>query len=157
MKGWLANRSSRERHRLPTYALRATVGNLRETGERRLVAQILPRWNPLTSWMRQIADFQRAASSVRVQPGEPLSSFTPLREHVERLNVGGRKTFAIERGVRYDRFDQQLPRNVTRLLQHVIDPRPVNGQEQEVLERLLGEGLAERVLENFLPAKRTER
>jgi hypothetical protein len=29
--------------------------------ERRLVAQIFPRWNPLTSWMRQIEDFQRAA------------------------------------------------------------------------------------------------
>jgi hypothetical protein len=26
-----------------------------------LVAQIFPRWNPLTSWMRQIEDFQRAA------------------------------------------------------------------------------------------------
>jgi hypothetical protein len=26
-----------------------------------LVAQICPRWNPLTSWMRQIDDFQRAA------------------------------------------------------------------------------------------------
>jgi hypothetical protein len=29
--------------------------------ERRMVAQICPRWNPLTSWMRQIEDFQRAA------------------------------------------------------------------------------------------------
>ena len=26
-----------------------------------LVAQIFPRWNPLTSWMRQIEDLQRAA------------------------------------------------------------------------------------------------
>ena len=26
-----------------------------------LVAQIFPGWNPLTSWMRQIEDFQRAA------------------------------------------------------------------------------------------------
>jgi hypothetical protein len=26
-----------------------------------LVAQIFPRWNPLTSWMRQLEDFQRAA------------------------------------------------------------------------------------------------
>jgi hypothetical protein len=26
-----------------------------------LVAQIFPRWNPLTSWMRQIEDFQMAA------------------------------------------------------------------------------------------------
>jgi hypothetical protein len=33
----------------------------RPKGERRLVAQICPRWNPLTSWMRQIEDFQRAA------------------------------------------------------------------------------------------------
>jgi hypothetical protein len=30
-------------------------------GERRMVAQIYPRWNPLTSWMRQIEDFQRVA------------------------------------------------------------------------------------------------
>ena len=26
-----------------------------------MVAQIFPTWNPLTSWMRQIEDFQRAA------------------------------------------------------------------------------------------------
>ena len=26
-----------------------------------MVAQIFPRWNPLTSWMRQIEDFQTAA------------------------------------------------------------------------------------------------
>ena len=43
-EGWLANRSS-----------------LTNAGERRLVAQICPRWNPLTSWMRQIEDFQGAA------------------------------------------------------------------------------------------------
>jgi protein gp37 len=30
-------------------------------GNEGLVAQIFPRWNPLTSWMRQIEDFQRAA------------------------------------------------------------------------------------------------
>ena len=29
-------------------------------GLRNLVAQICPRWNPLTSWMRQMEDFQRA-------------------------------------------------------------------------------------------------
>jgi hypothetical protein len=29
--------------------------------EKELVAQIFPRWDPLTSWMRQIEDFQRAA------------------------------------------------------------------------------------------------
>jgi hypothetical protein len=57
-----------------TFALRATVDILRfygsslglpskarSKGERRMVAQIFPRWNPLTSWMRQIEDFQRAA------------------------------------------------------------------------------------------------
>src|SRR6185436_1318507 len=43
---------------------------------------------------------------VRIQPEEPISSFASLRKHVERLNVGGRKTSAIERGVRYQRFDQ---------------------------------------------------
>ena len=32
-----------------------------DTGNEGLVAQIFPRWNPLTSWMRQIQDFQRAA------------------------------------------------------------------------------------------------
>ena len=32
-----------------------------EDGNERMVAQIFPRWNPLTSWMRQIEDFQRAA------------------------------------------------------------------------------------------------
>jgi hypothetical protein len=26
-----------------------------------VAAQIFPRWNPLTSWMRQIQDFQRTA------------------------------------------------------------------------------------------------
>ena len=29
--------------------------------KKELVAQIFPRWNPLTSWMRQIEEFQRAA------------------------------------------------------------------------------------------------
>jgi len=28
---------------------------------RNVVAQIFPRWNPLTSWMRQVEEFQRAA------------------------------------------------------------------------------------------------
>jgi DNA invertase Pin-like site-specific DNA recombinase len=32
-----------------------------EDGNERMVAQISPRWNSLTSWMRQIEDFQRAA------------------------------------------------------------------------------------------------
>ena len=45
----------------PTFALCAMVGNLRLDHEWRMVAQIFPRWNPLTSWMRQIEDFQMAA------------------------------------------------------------------------------------------------
>jgi hypothetical protein len=32
-----------------------------EAGNEGLVAQIFPRWNRLTSWMRQVEDFQRAA------------------------------------------------------------------------------------------------
>ena len=32
-----------------------------EAGNEGLVAQICPRWNPLTSWIRQIEGFQRAA------------------------------------------------------------------------------------------------
>jgi hypothetical protein len=45
-------------------------GSIKEVGWRfqsfgindlEMVAQICPRWNPLTSWMRQIEDFQRAA------------------------------------------------------------------------------------------------
>jgi len=39
----------------------ASRSSLTNAGERKLVAQICPRWNPLTSWMRQIEDFQRAA------------------------------------------------------------------------------------------------
>jgi hypothetical protein len=35
-----------------------------------------------------------------------ISSFAPIRKHVERLNVSGTKISAIERGVRYERFDQ---------------------------------------------------
>ena len=31
------------------------------SGNERMVAQILPRWTPLTNWMRQIEDFQGAA------------------------------------------------------------------------------------------------
>jgi hypothetical protein len=57
-----------------TFALRATwtsfafrearlglPSEARPKGERRMVDQIFPRWNPLTSWMRQIEDFQNAA------------------------------------------------------------------------------------------------
>jgi hypothetical protein len=37
-----------------------------------------------------------------VQCGEPLSSIEPIREPIERLDVGQRKTSAIELRVRYD-------------------------------------------------------
>ena len=43
---------------------------------------------------------------VRVQPEEPITTFAPIREHIERPNVSGGKTSAIERGVRYDRFHE---------------------------------------------------
>ena len=33
----------------------------RPKGERRLVARICPRWNPLTSWMQQLEYFRTAA------------------------------------------------------------------------------------------------
>ena len=57
-EGWLANRSSRERQDWPTYALRATVGNLRGTGERRLVDQMFASWNQIASWLKQIDGLQ---------------------------------------------------------------------------------------------------
>ena len=41
---------------------------------------------------------------VRIQPEEPISSFAPIRKHVERLNAGGRETSAIECGVLYERL-----------------------------------------------------
>ena len=41
----------------PSFSYLRTI----EDGNERVVAQIFPRWNPLTSWMRQIEDFQRAA------------------------------------------------------------------------------------------------
>src|SRR5262245_51073130 len=41
---------------------------------------------------------------VRIQPEEPISSFSSIRQYVERLNVSRRKTSAIERRVRYKRF-----------------------------------------------------
>jgi hypothetical protein len=37
------------------------LGTPGATPSEKVVAQIFPRWNPLTSWMRQIEDFQRAA------------------------------------------------------------------------------------------------
>ena len=55
----------RKRNGRSTYARvefwRATVDNLRLKPERRLVDQIFLRWNPVTSWMRQLEDFQRIA------------------------------------------------------------------------------------------------
>jgi Putative transposase len=45
-------------------------------------------------------------------------SFAPIREHVERPNVGRRKTSAIERGVRYDCFHE------TRLAGDVLSSAP---------------------------------
>jgi len=35
-----------------------------------LVPHIFPRWNPLTSWMRQIEDFQRAAKAMVLRRGD---------------------------------------------------------------------------------------
>ena len=63
-EGWLANRSSESTVGCPPSWLRI-LAKLRWTTsawivERRLVAKIFPRWNPLTSWMRQIEEFQRA-------------------------------------------------------------------------------------------------
>jgi hypothetical protein len=37
-----------------------------------LVAQIFPRWNPLTSWIRQIEDFQRAAQGSLLNGNPPF-------------------------------------------------------------------------------------
>ena len=73
---------------------------------------------PVSSQLRSRASRSRA--SVRVQPEEPVSSFAPIREHVERLNVGGRKTSTIERGVRYECFHEtrlfvRILRNVRRI------------------------------------------
>lgn len=54
-------------------------------------AQIFPRWNPLTSWMRQIEDFQRAAYGTPFLPNQQFafSSPPPIREnlHVVDLRV----------------------------------------------------------------------
>jgi ABC-type sugar transport system substrate-binding protein len=37
------------------------AGAVKASRELSSAAQIFPRWNPLTSWMRQVEDFQRAA------------------------------------------------------------------------------------------------
>jgi hypothetical protein len=61
--GWLARPPSRLRRYggQPSRGLPTVAHALLGKRERRLVAQIFPRWNPLTSWMRQIEAFQRAA------------------------------------------------------------------------------------------------
>jgi hypothetical protein len=50
-----------EQARLRVASRRSGAASFACVHERRMVAQIFPRWNPLTSWMRQIEDFQRAA------------------------------------------------------------------------------------------------
>ena len=45
----------------PTYALRATVGNLRLNHERRLVDQNSASWNRVVLWMRQLDGLIRAS------------------------------------------------------------------------------------------------
>jgi hypothetical protein len=42
----------------------------------------------------------------RVQPEGTIPSFASIREHVERLNVSGRKTSVVEGGVRYNGFHE---------------------------------------------------
>jgi len=78
-----------------TFALRATVDNLHlacqpklapcnSASKRRLVAQIFPRWNPLTSWMREIESFQKAAegwfakAACDYRTGRNLRDFGPF-------------------------------------------------------------------------------
>jgi len=55
-----------------------------------------------------------------VQYGEPISSFGPSSQQVERLNVGGIKSSAIERAVRYQHFHESrllvgIHRNIQRI------------------------------------------
>ena len=48
----------------PTFALRATVGNLRAiTGERRLADQTGVSWNRITTWLARIKHLQEAAQA----------------------------------------------------------------------------------------------
>ena len=54
-------RSEAKQARLRVASRRYGAASFACIHERRMVAQIFPRWNPLTSWMRQIEDFQRAA------------------------------------------------------------------------------------------------
>jgi hypothetical protein len=45
-------------------------------------------------------------SEVLPSTKDKFHSFAPIREHVERLNVGRRKSSAIEGRARYERFDE---------------------------------------------------
>ena len=47
-----------------------------EAGERRMVAQIFPRWNPLTSWLRQIDGVSSGPPNVRLGPFVESQTFT---------------------------------------------------------------------------------
>ena len=60
-EGWLANRSSFEARGAHLRGSAATVGNLRLDHERRLVAQICPRWNRLQHWVELVGAFKDAA------------------------------------------------------------------------------------------------
>ena len=68
---FIAARRAGHRVTIAPSMLRAAIGgSINEVGWRfqpfringlELVAQICPRWNPLTSWMRQLEDFHRVA------------------------------------------------------------------------------------------------
>jgi hypothetical protein len=62
MKGWLANRSSQGRlrqARLRCFA--ATSGNLRLTGERRMVDQNSASWNQIEAWLNNLSGLRTVA------------------------------------------------------------------------------------------------
>ena len=62
MEGWLANRSYRERQHWPAgRAYGAMAGNLRLTGERRLVDQNSASWNQIGEWLQRLERLQRAS------------------------------------------------------------------------------------------------
>ena len=48
--------------------------------QRQNQAQIFPRWNPLTSWMRQIEDFQRASLAAARLSQRPPSHCPAMRQ-----------------------------------------------------------------------------
>ena len=63
LDNFMATRTSREWRNLPGWLIYG-VGwrfQLFRISHLRWWPRIVPRWNPLTSWMRQIEDFQRAA------------------------------------------------------------------------------------------------